>query len=233
MPQAITLLLRSSGLLEPLAKIWETLERNSIFYSWNLLLLANETNVTASPFFTDATNGSRRYRQQQMQDEKQAVMHALDQFVLSQHRSMKVLYGGTVSFLEGHIQQLLLEGEKPAQPRSNVSIASLQMQKRQRLAHFHAENLLRMQQQHQKILDEGGQAAAEASNNRSIPSPAAPGRKHLGRERGGRRSLLQMDNSIKTYSSIISATKEYSMLSVGKTSVTDSWLEGPLQWPPR
>lgn len=68
MPQAILLLARDSGLLEPLAQIRETLERNSIFYSWNFLLLANETNATV----LDALNGSsgtyrRRNRQQEIQ----------------------------------------------------------------------------------------------------------------------------------------------------------------------
>ncbi len=47
------------------------------------------------------------------------------------------------------------------------------------------------------------------------------------------RHLAQMDDSIRRYSSIISATKQYSKIEVGKTAITDSWLKGPLQWPPR
>lgn len=149
-------------------------------------------------------------------------MHSLDQFVLSQHRSMKVLYGGAVSFLEGHImpqeiEQMLAE-EGGNEQKRNVSVASLQLKKHQRLAHFHAENLLRMQQQQEE-------AAARSSG--TAPNSTLERRKERGR------NLLQMDDSIRAYSSIISATKEYSRVSVGKTSVTDSWLEGPLQWPPR
>ena len=47
------------------------------------------------------------------------------------------------------------------------------------------------------------------------------------------RALLQNDVSIRAYSSIIAATRGYSRLEVGKTAVTDSWLQGPLQWPPK
>ena len=50
------------------------------------------------------------------------------------------------------------------------------------------------------------------------------------------RRLLQSDDDtrfIKTYSAWVASTKGFSNIQIGKSKLTDSWLEGPLQWPPR
>ena len=51
-----------------------------------------------------------------------------------------------------------------------------------------------------------------------------------------RRNLLQTNNDdqfIKTYSAWVAATKGFSNIQIGQTSLTDTWLQGPLMWPPR
>lgn len=233
MPQAMMLLFQRSGLLDPLAKIWETLQRNSVFYAWNVLLLVNQTNAT---FPENITMHNRPQHFGTQREQKQAVMQALDQFVLSQHRSMKILHGGAVTFLEGHMTPALLlqaaeeaaesvvADEFPAKKEEDAMMMMASGRKKEgrgAMGHFRAKNLLLMQLMHQRHLK--NQTGGPSSSNMSFNISTG----------GGGRSLLQMDDSIKVYSSIIAATKEYSRTSVGKTSVTDSWLQGPLQWPPR
>lgn len=49
-----------------------------------------------------------------------------------------------------------------------------------------------------------------------------------------RRHLLQSnDNFVRAYSAWVAATKGYSNIQIGQSRLTDSWLQGPLLWPPR
>lgn len=230
MPQAAMFLLSRSSFLQPLKDIWETLRQNSIFHAWNALLLLgtgddknNSSNATTTLNFSSAKTRGRR------EEGKEEIMEVLDQFVLSRHKSMQMLYGGregqaaVVSFLEGYVTRMNLASDDDligaAAAASADSAAKEEPTKRERLGKFRAKNLLFMQLIHQLH-----------ANNKSSHSHQGNGSSSSG---SSGRSLLQMDDSIKTYSSIISATKEYSRIAVGKTTITDSWLQGPLQWPPR
>ena len=51
---------------------------------------------------------------------------------------------------------------------------------------------------------------------------------------GGRRRLLQQQDSfVRAYSDWVASTRGFSNVQIGKNQLTDSWLEGPLMWPPR
>lgn len=41
------------------------------------------------------------------------------------------------------------------------------------------------------------------------------------------------DDFVRTYSSWVASTRGFSNIAIGKSKLTDSWLQGPLQWPPR
>ena len=164
-------------------KLWDLVRQNYIFYAWNLLVDAgfilppsNSSNTTNSSFYE---------AEQQHLLKRKEVMEAVHQFVVSQHRSMKIMQAGdTISFLENHL--LLL------------------------------------------ALAPGGRNSTVVGNNDVMKSAENTSQPHLQLRR-----LLQMDKSIREYSSIISATRGYSKVDVGKNTITDSWLQGPLQWPPR
>jgi hypothetical protein len=41
------------------------------------------------------------------------------------------------------------------------------------------------------------------------------------------------DSFVRSYSSWVASTRGFSNIAIGKSKLTDSWLQGPLQWPPR
>lgn len=181
-PQAVTLLLSRAGFLEPLQKIWQALQRNSLFYAWNVLLLAsNETNQTTSfPDTLNVSNFSQQHLRRAVLDKKE-VMHVLDQFVLAQHRSMKLLHGGAalVSFLDESeysvMEELVDAAEKVVENSKEQQDGRLREEKR--LGRFRAKDLLLMQLLRNNM---------SSHLNTSVAGPQS-----------GKRSLLQMDDSIK------------------------------------
>lgn len=198
MPSTVAFLVQRSSFFAPLQSIWNTLQRNSVARLWNLLLPAS--NATSS-----AHNNNISANAAADISSKEAVMHALDQFILSQHRSMKILQGGAVSFLEDQLldtEAISGNDMRDPTPAADDAPATEQASSKRNNASLLMEEFL------QNLTN----------------ATAAPGR---------RRRILQMDTSIRAYSSIVAATREYSRTAVGKSSVTDSWLQGPLQWPPR
>lgn len=189
MPAAVTYLFTRSPFFVPLRSMWDSLHRNSVFFAWNILLGGNQTNATNA-----SSSSPRPTRNGEAAVE---VMHALDQFILSQHRSMKILQGGAISFLENQ----MIDAE--AGNHDHVDAA--------------ADTVPRKSTRHPR-------------NKTTIVADFIRQQKS---SLGKKRSLLQMDDSIRAYSSIVAATKEYSRISIARSPVTDTWLQGPLQWPPR
>lgn len=234
--------LRKTRLYASVLKMWQGLRATSLFYSWNLLLeaglLPDGKNGTAgnSSSNSSSTGDGRRRAADTTSAE---AMNMLDKWVLSQHRSMKLLHGEEiVSFMESHILQQVEDRKRVVYSMKNdtvdtasVAASSTAISKiGNLLGQFDARNLLLMQEQLEK------QLVHHHHHQQHEAGPVEPrGRRRLLSSSSG--ELVDQsgaeDNTIKVYSSIIAATKQYSNVKIGKNAVTDTWLQGPLQWPPR
>jgi hypothetical protein len=193
---------KKTSLFASLARLWDMLRQNYIFYAWNLLLdagiISSPQNATTTPNESSSRRDKGRDSSNTSSKKEVIIMHAIDQFIISQHRSMKLLQGGSIiSFMETSI----LESASPSSPSSHDQ------------NHPHTREAV---------------FTHSLYENNTIQDGAA------------RRSLLQqgikpLDQSIRVYSSIITATKGYqgSKEQIGKNQITDSWLQGPLRWPPK
>ena len=112
MPHVLLFVVRRTSVYQSVMKLWQTVHHNSVFYSWNMLLNAGLVSHNHSWWLNDtanATNGSSSG----LRNDSRRAMDALDQFVISQHRSMRMLHGGSVvSFLEGYIVHPVLSVDK-------------------------------------------------------------------------------------------------------------------------
>ena len=192
MPRVIHMAAKRTTLFASLAKLWDMLRQNYIFYAWNILLDAG-IMASSPPNATNKTSSRRNRNSTSSSDKEEAVlvMHAIDQFIMSQHRSMKLLQGGSIiSFMETNI----LASSSSSPPLS------------------HDDNISMNKTHHNQT------GNASLSTGRSLLQS---------------QNIKPLDQSIRVYSSIITATKGYSKQEIGKNQITDSWLQGPLRWPPR
>ena len=197
--------------------------QNYIFYTWNLLLEAGVINTTNA---TNATISVTQRRTGESAEDsvnkKKIIMQAMDQFVISQHRSMKLLHGDSIiSFME---TSLFLPTSPSSSPPPNARTDDDTVETRN-LTSYSLSPPPNARTDDDTV--ETQSPTLNQSNTLSIR----------------RRRLLQspstsdikdrLDKSVRVYSSILTATKGFSKVYIGKNELTDSWLQGPLRWPPR
>jgi hypothetical protein len=183
--------------------LWDMARQNYILHAWNTLHDAGILQYNNASSLLSRRNATRMKKERKGTEE---VMRAIDQFVLSQHRSMKLLLqgaaggGGVISFMETNIFAALEKSDDAVLVvEKNLTNSSLELRGEQR--------------RRRRLL----------VSNSSLTSQKT------------RKLLVQEDpdRAIREYSSILTMTKGYSRNDIGKNALTDSWLQGPLRWPPR
>ena len=207
-PDILLYVVTRSRIYASLMKMWKSIHSTSLSYSWNLLLEAGlfgaDKNGTENATFMDdgdgnssnASSSRRRTSAPPGEPAAEAAMHVLDQWVLSQHRSMKLLHGDQnfVAFMEDHVvKQMMMASSSsspPPPPSPAYDDAASNLRNKKRMGESEARNLLLMQHRLMESISSYGAAAVPSSlsnsslqNNRSNSSSGSNARR-LHQQRG-------------------------------------------------